>query len=125
MDISDSSKKPSGPRPDTFQTQAPPCTPISPSAELTSDALRLIAALEMRVVLRELPAKFPNVLNRVAQVWKDANRADVLFDGLLFDTRGGRQGFSLEAVTELTRLREFHRQMFPRKTDVWSEVLLR
>jgi hypothetical protein len=70
--------------------------------------------------LRRLPAgrrplhlceRFPRVANRIAWCWADATLADQVFDDLLVDRRGGREGFPRVIVVELRRLREFRAQL--------------
>jgi hypothetical protein len=70
--------------------------------------------------LRQLPAgrrplrlaeRHPHVLNRIAWCWADAGLVDAVFDDLLVDRRGGRQGFAPAVVLELRRLRDHRLQL--------------
>ncbi len=69
--------------------------------------------------LRRLPAgrrplqlccRFPRVANRIAWCWNDSELAEQVFDDLLVDHRGGRQGFPRAVALELRRLRDHRRE---------------
>ena len=69
--------------------------------------------------LRQLPARrrplrlcmlYPRVANRIAWCWPDEALCSQMLQDLLFDGRGGRQGFPPAVERELRRLREFHMQ---------------
>jgi len=100
--------------------------PTPSSAHLTGEALRLLVKLDAKVRLEELPARFPRVLNRIAEVWDKPQRADRYFDELLLYSRGVRQGFPQGVVTEIASLHQLHlRRMFPKRVDPWEQTLLR
>lgn len=70
-----------------------------------------------RAWLRQLPAnrrplrlccRFPRVANRIAWCWRDPAQAAEVFDDLLVDRRGGRQGFPRGVLLELRQLREWN-----------------
>lgn len=96
------------------------------SQELTDGAMRLMARLETKVVLREVPAKFPRVLNQLAAVWDKPAEANRCFEALLFDARRTRQG-----SRHRSRAKSLHfgfsyiTRVFPQKTDPWDQTLLR
>ena len=103
-----------------------PNRPVTPSPELTGEALRLLVKVDRWVVLRELPENFPRVLNRLALVWSKPLEADRCFEELLMNSRGIRQGFPLAVVSELTALRHFYvTRAFPKHTDPWEQMHLR
>jgi hypothetical protein len=54
--------------------------------------------------------RFPRVANRIAWCWPDAALCAQVFDDLLLDRRGGRQGFPRPVVLELRRLRDYREQ---------------
>jgi hypothetical protein len=62
------------------------------------------------------------VLNKIAEVWNRPSQADRVFDDLLLDARGGRQGFSIAVISELTRLRDYHLKLYPKKIDPWDQA---
>jgi hypothetical protein len=91
-------------------------------SDLTGEALRLLVTLEGQVSLTALWNQFPRVLNKIAEVWRRPVEADRLFEDLLFDRRGGRQGFPLTVISELTQLREYHHTLYPTKIDLWDQM---
>ena len=68
----------------------------------TARALELAATLEARgVAIPVLTSRFPHVVDRIASAWSDPARLAAVFEDLLFDDRGGRQGFPADAAEEL------------------------
>jgi hypothetical protein len=63
--------------------------------------------------LDKVAERFPHVVNRLALVWKRPAHADRYFDDLLNDTRGGRMGFPLGVVMQLTDLHAYYRSNVP------------
>ncbi len=100
--------------------------PAQPSVELTGEALRLLVKLDAKVELGELSARFPRVLNRIAEVWNKPQHADRYFDELLLYSRGVRQGFPQSVISEITSLRHHHlMRMCPKRVDPWEQAMLR
>jgi hypothetical protein len=100
--------------------------PMQPSVQLTGEALRLLVKLDAKVRLRELPARFPRVLNRIAELWHNPQQADRYFDELLLYSRGVRQGFPPCVITEIASLHHHHlTRMFPKRVDPWEQTMLR
>ena len=93
--------------------------------ELSSDAMRLIAALGGKVLLQELPAKYPRVLNRIAAAWKSRSEVERCFNDLLFHCRGVRQGFPQPVINELAALRQHLFGSVPKFEDPWDQTFLR
>ena len=95
-------------------TGATPTAP-DPSGQLSGEALRLLVKLDAKVGLHELSARFPRVLNRIADVWSKPQQADRCFDELLLYSRGVRQGFPQAVISEIASLRHYyHTRMFPK-----------
>ena len=106
----------------TGTTQKPP----SHSPELTGEALRLLIKVDKKVGLQELSLRFPDVLNRIANVWGNSGRAERCFDDLLLDSRGTRQGFPQSVISEIASLRHYYlTHVFPKRIDPWEQGLLR
>ena len=100
--------------------------PVQPFVQLTGEALRLLVKLDAKVGLRELPARFPRVLNRIAEVWNRPQQADRCFDELLLHSRGVRQGFPQAVISEIASLRHYYLTCtFPRRVDPWEQAMLR
>jgi hypothetical protein len=53
---------------------------------------------------------FPRIANRLARSWEDPVVTESVFDELLADKRGNRMGFPPVVVSEISRLRAFHRR---------------
>jgi hypothetical protein len=94
--------------------------------ELSPDAVRLLAQLPARLRLPTLPAAFPHIVNRLAQVWQRPGEFERYMEELLLNSRVDRHGFPLQIVAELTALRECHQsKQQPKKNDPWSTVHVR
>ena len=56
-------------------------------------------------MLRHTAATFPHVVEQLAQDWANPRRMHATLEALLYDRRGGRQGFPFEVLAELAELR--------------------
>jgi hypothetical protein len=74
-----------------------------PSPAVREMMLRLPAHL-----LRHTAARFAHVLEPIARDWASPERLHATLDALVFDDRGGREGFPPEVLTELAELRACH-----------------
>jgi hypothetical protein len=74
----------------------------------------------------ELCAQYPRVANRIALCWSDAALTDYLFDGLMVNHRGKRNGFPPPVAVELMRLRLLHarRKGIAQTVPTWDTRLL-
>jgi hypothetical protein len=96
------------------------------STALSGDAIRLMLQLEKSVPVNALADRFPHVVNKLAQLWRRPFHADRYFDDLLHDKRGGRIGFPLAVVIEISELHNHYRaNVFPVREDSWSSALYR
>jgi hypothetical protein len=114
--------KPAPRRPGQTEPQAPAAAPATRTAELNSQADDILATLRAPLKLELLP-NYPHVLNRMAELWAHPRFMTQYFEELLLDSRGGRNGFPLEVIAELTRLRSYYQaRVNPVKptVDVWS-----
>ena len=97
--------------------------------ELSAAAQALLASIDESTRPTELAAAFPRIVNRMASLWKAPRQMDRYFDDLLTDTRGGRQGFPLGILMELTTLKDYYlTKVFPPtgREGVWdAEALAR
>lgn len=72
---------------------------------LTLRSMRLTTELRGEGIdLRSLEDRFPHVLNRVSAEWDTPRAALEVLEALLFDQRGGRQGFPDDALAALLAL---------------------
>jgi len=96
------------------------------TGELSGQALRLLVKLDAKVGVDQLSARFPRVLNRIADAWSNPQQADRCFDDLLLYSRGVRQGFPREVISEIASLRHYYVAcMLPRAVDPWEQAMLR
>ena len=90
----------------------------SPPETLTPAAEALLRSVPADCQPRVLAEKFPRILNRMAEIWRRPSLMDAYFDELLVDTRGGRQGFPLDVLFDITSLKEhYQRDVFPRHLE--------
>ena len=59
--------------------------------------------------------KFPRIVEKIAVLWGSPQMTRY-FTELLFDDRGGREGFPSDIMTELFRLSNFHESLKPART---------
>jgi len=91
--------------------------------ELNAAGQALLASIEESTRPKELAAAFPRIVNRIASLWKSPRQMDRYFEELLTDNRGGRRGFPLGILMELTALKEYYQtKVFPflKSDDVWQ-----
>jgi hypothetical protein len=89
--------------------------------QLTEQAHRFISSLDESVRPNMLAARFPRILNKVAELWRRPSLMDRYFDDLLMDSRGNRQGFPISILLELSTLKEYYHTTFPMRSGVWDE----
>jgi hypothetical protein len=91
--------------------------------QLTIEGHALLASIASEARPTQLAAKFPRIVNRMAGLWKSPRQMDRYFEDLLTDTRGGRQGFPLGILMELTTLKDYYlTRVYPptSRGDVWN-----
>jgi hypothetical protein len=100
--------------------------PLGPEQQRLSDQAReLMSALNESLRPTVLAARYPRIVNKVAELWRRPTLMDRYFDELLLDSRGNRQGFPLDILLELTTLKEHYQTAaFPMSTGVWDETNL-
>ena len=95
--------------------------PTTDDLELNAEGQALLGSLDAAVRPNELAASFPRIVNQMARLWRLPREMDKYFDGLLVDTRGNRQGFSLKVLIELTTLKEHYQTTaFPADGSIWD-----
>ncbi len=68
-----------------------------------------------------LARSFPRIVNKMAELWRRPAQLDAYFDELLVDERGGRQGFPLTVLFEITALKDHYQTaVFPRQVEAGS-----
>ena len=76
--------------------------PLNHLLPMTTRWAELLPELSRPVMLMRL---YPRIANRLASAWRDVEAARAVFDDLLIDRRGGRQGFPPFVQAELMHLR--------------------
>jgi len=92
--------------------------------ELNAAGKALLVSLPELEKPKKLAEAFPRIVNRMAALWKTPADMNRCFEELLTDTRGGRQGFPLGVLMELTSLKDYYQtKVAPiAKGDVWDVV---
>ena len=92
-----------------------------PANGLLKPTANWAAALPIEAQPRSLMHKFPRIANLVAVLWQDPNSLRRYVDDLLVDKRGGnRQGFPLDVLRELFRLRAHYDELHPETSRPWE-----
>ena len=90
---------------------------------LSAEAEAWFIGLPEAVRPLQLSESFPCVCNRLAECWSCPESVLPFLDDLLTDKRGGRQGFPLPIIMEITKLKEHFLQSYaPHKLDIWSNT---
>lgn len=76
-----------------------------------------------------LEQRFPHIVSKLTEVWRDGSQATEYLDTLLFkeSARAERQGFTDDTWQELTLLNDVLRLEYPplvssTATDVWAQA---
>jgi len=90
---------------------------------------------EVVLWLNELPetvrpmqtcARFPRIVNNIAKAWPQAQQCRALFDDLLLDNRGDRQGFPMDIAFELAALKNYYETAVNRfQQTAWDDIIRR
>ena len=91
--------------------------------QLNAAGQALLASIGEASRPMKLAAAFPRIVNKMASLWRSPRQMDLYFEDLLTDTRGGRQGFPLGILMELSTLKEYYQtKAFPptERGDVWK-----
>lgn len=97
-------------------------SPTDDELTLAPQTIRWMAELPAHVRPVELGRSFPRIVNAIAAKWFDAVGCRDYMNGLQFDDRGGRQGFSFEVVQEISALRQHFEAIYPPDSDVWQKA---
>ena len=98
--------------------------PEKDDLELSAAGQALLASIEESARPKELSAAFPRIVNHMAKLWKMPREMDRYFGELLTDTRGKRQGFSLDILMELSTLNDYYKtKMHTATHDVWDRQI--
>jgi hypothetical protein len=87
---------------------------------LTEATAKWLAALPVEVRPVNLARDFPRVANKLCELWKRPAQCEPFLVELMFDQRGGRQGFPLSVAGELAALNSHYATIYPRTRSIWD-----
>ena len=93
---------------------------ISSSKAFTAPKFQAVFAGDISLILEH----FPNIGQKINQLWGSDDLHNYL-GSVIFDERGGRQGFPENIASALFRIYEGHKSLFPEKSggDIWDVIL--
>lgn len=116
------------------QTEPPPGPLARLAAEMKQQASqghsaspavkRMLADLPEHLYPRVLARNHPDVVEQIADAWKNARAARMLLDDLMFARPRSAPGFNFAEVAELTELAEHVQRVRLRdRPSVWDEAM--
>lgn len=99
--------------------------PVLPSDLKLRDST-IVWLMELPVDVRplHLARKFPRIANKLSDNWTRPLICDGIFEELMIDHRGTRQGFPEEVAKEITSLRGYYNtEVYTPKQDTWTLTL--
>jgi hypothetical protein len=94
---------------------------VQAAAEQLAEATtNWLASLPPGVQPVVLARDFPRIANKLCELWKRPAQFEPYLAELIFDHRGGRQGFPLAVASELADLKAHHATIYPRNRSVWD-----
>ncbi len=82
--------------------------PVQPSNTLAAEAQQWLQTLPESVRPTELPETYGRIVNALCKVWARPQACLALFDELVIDRRGGRQGFPGGIALEIAALKDHY-----------------
>ena len=73
--------------------------------QLQASTLMWIESLPEKFRPRQLGLHYPRIANNLARVWQQKSACERLFDELMIDHRGKRQGFPMQVALEIMALK--------------------
>src|SRR5690349_4271360 len=94
-----------------------------PSRMLCRDAVRLLLSLGIAHQMPTLACHFPHILNRVSDLWVDAELTERYLQEVILSARQERKGFPSTALWEIAKLQDRNRpRLSPRRTTTSWEL---
>jgi hypothetical protein len=85
----------------------------SPAQTLLASTKRWIAGLPFEGKPTALAAAYPRIANALAALWARPDEFRAYLDELLVDRRGGREGFPVDVLEDLTLLGTYYATLHP------------
>ena len=93
--------------------------------QLAEATTKWLASLPTDVQPVVLARDFPRIVNKLCELWKRPTLFDPYLLNLIFDQRGGRQGFPLSVASELVTLKAHYATVFPPSNrSIWDTQFL-
>ena len=70
----------------------------------------------------KLEARYPRIFDRITRDW-GTKELEAYLNTLIFDTRGDRQGFPPEVMTELFAIMNYHSGLGLHENSPWVEIV--
>ena len=95
--------------------------PLLPSdLHLLEETQAWLTNLPERARPVHLTQRFPRIANRIFAAWRRPEACIKVFDELMMDSRGTRQGFPMEVARDITNLRVYYTtEVYKMKQDTW------
>jgi len=94
--------------------------------QLSPDVQQIMAQLPASVSLGRSCSRYPQAVEKLLKHWRNPAEFRLALDAMVMDSRGGRQGFPFDVVSEFSALREYYDQhVSPIRTSGWGSALVR
>jgi hypothetical protein len=90
------------------------------------DVQQILAQLPPKLSLRRSCSSYPQAVEKLLKHWRNPAEFRLVLDEMMMDSRGGRQGFPFDVVSEFSALREYYdQQVSPIRTSAWGSATIR
>jgi hypothetical protein len=94
--------------------------------QLSPDVQRILAQLPPSIDLSRSCSRYPQAVEKLLKHWRNPAEFRLALDAMLMDSRGGRQGFPFDIVSEFSALREYYDSyVSPIRTSGWGAAPIR
>lgn len=94
--------------------------------QFSPDVQQILAQLPAALSLGRSCSRYPQAVEKLLKHWRNPAEFRLALDGMMMDSRGGRQGFPFDVVSEFSALREYYDQyVSPIRTSGWASAPIR
>ncbi len=99
--------------------------PLLPSdLKLQNETITWMMSLPENLRPLHLARQYPRIANKIAEAWQRPVVCDKVFEDLMLDHRGTRQGFPHDIAKEIADLRGYYNtEVYVPKLDTWTLTL--
>jgi hypothetical protein len=90
------------------------------AAALDDVTVAWLAALPEHARPATLARRYPRIANRLCSLWRLVSRCEDYLDDLMFDRRGGRQGFPRDVARDVAALHVYYSTLHPVQRSHWD-----